>query len=72
MAKEIVGCVEVSIQVFDRYIVTVYEEERSILGNTAFLSYAAACSALLAVKLMDAKSPLNMVRNHLSESTCGV
>ncbi len=62
LAKEMPGAVEVSIQIFDRFLVKMYEEDKSILGDTAFLSYAAACSALLGVKLLDAKSPLNMVR----------
>ena len=61
LSREIVGSVETSIQIFDRFIMKVYEDSREPLADTEFLAYAAACSSMLAVKLLDAKSQLNMV-----------
>lgn len=59
--------VDLSIQVFDRYISLVYATDNSCLGSTGFLCHTAACSVLLAAKLMDsgARQRINMTKFHL-------
>ncbi len=61
LSKEICGAVEVSIQIFDRFITISYTEDPAILADTSFLSYSAACSVIMAVKLLDTKTQLSMV-----------
>ena len=63
---------DLSIQVFDRYISMVYANDNSCLANTGFLCHTAACSVLLAAKLMDsgARQRINMVGTVRSVRLC--
>lgn len=59
------GCPEArdtAVQVFNKYLILCYVENKSILKDTVFLSYAAAASLTIAVKLHTSNKILNLCR----------
>jgi len=70
MKKVLIGesrdFVDMSIQIFDRYITVECAKDMKCLSDTRFLCHTAACSILLSLKMLDAgsRNRFNMSRFH--------
>jgi len=66
LVKEESRFVDMSIQVFDRFVCCVYANDHTALADTRFLSISAACSVILSLKLLDSQSRMRLNFSHFS------
>lgn len=62
MSRESDDARDMSIRVFDCYLIKSYNENPRILSDTCFISFAAAASIVLGSKLSHSRNPINAVR----------